>query len=313
MKKIFIILFCMALVLPAFANTQKKNKKKSKDKIEEIQQVELANFTDSIGYALGVWLSQTLSMGVGEMKDIDMNILSQAFSAALAGNGLMTNEEADLYLNSVYSKFLEEEEANKKKEGEKNKVESDRFMSEKAKEKGVIATGSGLLYEVLQEGDKEAYPNLNSTVTVLYEMSLLNGDYKESYYDEDSQITFDIDQLIAGWREGIQLMSRGAEYILYIPYDMAYGEAGHYASIMPYETFIFKIKLLDFWNVELTEAEEYYYDEDYDYDEVEYDEGDDNGYWEYREDMDGEGSWFFVEYEDGEPEAVEIQDVESEY
>ena len=50
--------------------------------------------------------------------------------------------------------------------------------------------------------------------------------------------------MIPGWIEGIKLMKPGAEYELYIPSELGYGEAGAGEAIAPNSVLIFNVKLV---------------------------------------------------------------------
>lgn len=117
------------------------------------------------------------------------------------------------------------------------------FLAENVKNEGVIQRGSGLQYKVLNEGIGPK-PNATDTVRVHYEGKLIDGTKFDSSYDRGESISFPLNGVIAGWTEGVQLMSTGATYEFYIPYKLAYGERGAGGVIPPYATLIFKVELL---------------------------------------------------------------------
>ena len=84
---------------------------------------------------------------------------------------------------------------------------------------------------------------LTDQVTVHYTGELLSGEVFDSSRERGEPVTFGLNQVIPGWTEGLQLMSEGARYKLYIPADLAYGPGGNRA-IGPNETLIFDVELL---------------------------------------------------------------------
>ncbi len=107
----------------------------------------------------------------------------------------------------------------------------------------MITTPSGLGYEVLTEavGPK---PSARDTVTVHYEGRLENGTVFDSSYSRGAPISFPLNGVIAGWTEGLQLMSIGAKHRLTIPASLGYGAAGIGGVIPPNATLIFDVELL---------------------------------------------------------------------
>ncbi|MDR2740189.1 MAG: FKBP-type peptidyl-prolyl cis-trans isomerase [Treponema sp.] len=126
---------------------------------------------------------------------------------------------------------------------EENKQKGIDFLTENGKKAGVKTTSSGLQYELVSSGTGPN-PRASDTVSVHYEGTLLDGTVFDSSYERGEPTEFPLDQVIAGWTEGIQLMEIGSTYRLFIPSDLAYGEQGVRNFIPPNSTLIFKIELL---------------------------------------------------------------------
>ena len=73
--------------------------------------------------------------------------------------------------------------------------------------------------------------------------TLINGEEFDSSYARGQPISFQLDRVIPGWTEGVQLMPVGSKFMFYIPSDLAYGPDGG-GSIGPNTTLIFQIELL---------------------------------------------------------------------
>ncbi|MCB2113586.1 MAG: FKBP-type peptidyl-prolyl cis-trans isomerase [Parvularculaceae bacterium] len=130
---------------------------------------------------------------------------------------------------------------------ERNLDAAKRFLAENAKKAGVKTTASGLQYEVLTKGASGGQsPNDADKVRVNYEGRLLNGTVFDSSYDRGEPIEFPLNRVIAGWTEGVQLMSEGDKFRFFIPAELAYGEAGTPGGpIGPNEALIFDVELLN--------------------------------------------------------------------
>lgn len=190
---------------------------------------------DKISYAIGLSMGQNL-MGSG------VTSLEYADLAAGIKDVLEKNQPQISYQEAqqVLGKFFSELEA--KIAGEA-KSAGEAFLAENAKREGVKVTESGLQYEVLEAtiGQK---PKATDKVRVHYEGTLIDGTVFDSSYKRGESITFGLNQVIKGWTEGLQLMSIGSKYKLYLPYQLAYGERGAGANIPPYAALIFTVELL---------------------------------------------------------------------
>ena len=117
------------------------------------------------------------------------------------------------------------------------------FLAENAKNDSVVQTESGLQYMVLKEGTG-AKPGPTDIVTVHYTGKLLDGTVFDSSVERGEPATFTLDKVIPGWTEGLQLMSEGSEYRLFIPSELAYGSKGAGDKILPNATLIFDVQLI---------------------------------------------------------------------
>lgn len=190
---------------------------------------------DKVSYALGLSLGQNLlSSGI---QDIQMEDLVAGMKAIInKEKPALSFEDAQNVLNTYFAELEEKVAGAAKAEGEA-------FLAENAKRPEVKVTESGLQYEVLEAtiGQK---PKATDKVKVHYEGTLIDGTVFDSSYRRGEAISFGLNQVIKGWTEGLQLMSIGSKYKLYIPYQLAYGERGAGQSIPPYAALIFTVELL---------------------------------------------------------------------
>jgi FKBP-type peptidyl-prolyl cis-trans isomerase FklB len=118
------------------------------------------------------------------------------------------------------------------------------FLAENAKKESVKVTDSGLQFEVLTQGEGET-PTAESTVSVHYHGTLIDGTVFDSSVERGQPTEFPVGGVIAGWTEALQLMPVGSKYKLTIPSELAYGERGAGASIGPHSTLVFEVELLE--------------------------------------------------------------------
>ncbi|HOU98959.1 MAG TPA: FKBP-type peptidyl-prolyl cis-trans isomerase [Bacteroidales bacterium] len=226
MKKLSFILLSSAFIASLMMSCK-----------SEPKEAQLTTSRDSLSYAFGVNVAQSVKQ---EKLDslINSDLFIQGFNAVLSNNNpAMTSEQA---MKVIQSYFM----AQQAKEMEKSKNESEKFLADNAKKEGVQTLPSGLQYKVISEGKGEK-AKANSKVKVNYTGKLVNGNVFDSSKPNEP-VTFNLgkNEIIAGWEEGIQLMSVGSKYEFYIPYQLAYGEKGYLGVIPPYATLIFEIELV---------------------------------------------------------------------
>ena len=190
---------------------------------------------DKISYALGLGIGQQIKNM--HIEGFSIEDFSQSIRDIIEGNPTaMSSREAQQMLNEYFEKQAKEQAQQAIAEG---KV----FLEENARRPEVIQTKSGLQYEVLSEGSGRS-PKATDTVRCHYEGRLLDGSVFDSSYKRGEPADFGLNQVIAGWTEGVQLMKEGAKYRFYIPYLLGYGERGAGASIPPYSTLVFDVELI---------------------------------------------------------------------
>jgi len=97
------------------------------------------------------------------------------------------------------------------------------FLADNGETEGVMTTDSGLQYIVLNKGEGTVHPTAKSNVQVHYHGTLIDGTVFDSSVDRGKPISFGLNQVIAGWTEGLQLMTEGDKFRFYIPSRLAYG------------------------------------------------------------------------------------------
>lgn len=122
------------------------------------------------------------------------------------------------------------------------KEDGEKFLAENALREGVSTTESGLQYEVIKMG-KGKKPAVTDRVKVHYHGTLIDGTVFDSSVERGEPTSFGLNQVIAGWTEGLQLMPVGSKFRFYIPQELGYGSRNA-GSIPPYSTLIFEVELL---------------------------------------------------------------------
>lgn len=198
---------------------------------------------DKLSYALGLGIGQQLKqMGLKDSLVIDD--FAASIADVLNDNDLkVSHQEGQAIVNAFFQDLESKQKAAQAEAGKAAKTAGEDFLAENAKKDGVTVTKSGLQYEVLNEGSGKK-PKATDTVRCHYEGRLLDGTVFDSSYKRNEPAEFGLQQVIAGWTEGVQLMAEGAKYRFYIPYMLAYGEGGAGAMIPPFSTLVFDVELI---------------------------------------------------------------------
>ncbi|SFW38330.1 FKBP-type peptidyl-prolyl cis-trans isomerase FklB [Prevotellaceae bacterium HUN156] len=197
---------------------------------------------DKVSYALGIGIGHQLAnMGGSELNIDDF---AQAVKDVLGGKELkIKSAEAQQIVQEFFAKQEEKIQKQRAEAGKMAKEAGEKYLAENAKKDGVITLPSGLQYQVLKEGNGKK-PSAKDQVKCHYEGFLIDGTVFDSSVQRGEPAVFGLQQVIAGWTEGLQLMQEGAKYRFFIPYRLAYGEGGAGSSIPPYATLIFDVELI---------------------------------------------------------------------
>ena len=202
------------------------------------QKSKLPTSDDSLSYALGV---ANYKYYVGDSINISVKMFSKGMTDASKEKALMNDTAANAFIVSYMQR---REKARLMAENSQQIEAARKWLADNAAAEGVVTTSSGLQYKVIQEGTGST-PGPEDMVRVHYSGKTIDGNKFDSSYDRGEPAQFRVNNVIRGWVEGLQLMKEGAKMMLYIPYDLAYGERGAGNVIKPFETLIFEVELLE--------------------------------------------------------------------
>lgn len=196
---------------------------------------------DKLSYALGLGIGRQLSQMGAENLNIDD--FAQAIKDMLEGK---EPQVADQEAQMIVTEFFQQQEAKQRaaaaEKYKENKDKGEAWLADKALEEGVVSLPSGLMYQVLNEGNGKK-PTAQDTVECHYEGRLIDGTVFDSSYKRGQAVDLRANQVIKGWTEALVHMPAGSVWEVYIPQELAYGEREQ-GQIKPYSPLVFKIELI---------------------------------------------------------------------
>jgi FKBP-type peptidyl-prolyl cis-trans isomerase len=227
----------LALLL---AGCQKGAEDESAAKADEAAKTAGTAFADDnakAAYSLGYVFTENVTRQFG--SDLDVESFVRGVRDQFAGaDAALDDAEAQRVLNAL----IEQRQASAMAEAAATLDKGLEYLAENGKREGVVTLESGLQYEVLEEGEG-AKPGPEDVVTTHYEGRLIDGTVFDSSIARGEPATFPLNRVIPGWTEGLQLMSPGSKYRLYVPAELAYGDRAA-GSIPPNSTLVFDVELI---------------------------------------------------------------------
>jgi FKBP-type peptidyl-prolyl cis-trans isomerase FklB len=204
------------------------------------EKLELKSQKDKLSYIIGMDIGNDVRR---QAVDVDTSIVMRGFTDALSGTRPLLSEQEIRETRAAFQKELMAKQEKQKEIGKKNKEYGEAFLAENKKREGVQTLPSGLQYKVIRPG-AGGKPKLTDTVTVDYRAIWVNGTEFDSSYERGKPVTVQVNGVIPGWVEALQLMEVGAKWQLFVPSNLAYGEQGREGLIGPNMTLIFELELV---------------------------------------------------------------------
>ncbi len=229
MRVLVIALFSLA-ILAGQAVAEDKKEMSEKEKLSY-----------SMGYTQGSGMAGFFK---AHSVDVDSNTISEAFKAGLTGTKSPMTEQEMREVMAGFQKSMAARQTEQIKElSDKNQKAGEAFLAENKKKEGIVTRPSGLQYKVLKEGTGET-PKATDKVKVNYKGTLIDGKEFDSSYKRGQAAEFEVNKVIAGWTEALQIMKVGSKWELFIPSNLAYGDRGAGPMIGPNSTLIFEVELV---------------------------------------------------------------------
>ncbi|MDB5203652.1 MAG: peptidylprolyl isomerase [Ferruginibacter sp.] len=242
MKKLFIcglaVIGMSGMAMAQAKKTTVKSVTKSTTTTKPVASI-MKNLNDSFSYAAGINIAN--SMREQGITKLNSSLVQKAIQDVFNnGKLLLTAEQANMTLQQQLQLF-----AQLKIDAEKAKGKA--FLNANRSRKGVNVLQSGLQYEIVTAGEVNGLrPTAVDTVVVDYAGRLIDGMEFDGSAKTGQPVTFRLNEVIPGWTEIIQLMTKGAHWKVVIPAEMGYNEnPPPGAPIPPGATLIFDITLRD--------------------------------------------------------------------
>lgn len=237
-----IVMLITAFSSQSFAQKKKINKKGNATEAQVVAKPLFASNNDTISYIIGADIAHSFAKN---NLNLNKDLVFKGFSDGQENKDtIFTQEQIGAIMMAWQQEMSSRKEALTAQESSKNMKLGEEFLAANKTKEGVITLPSGLQYKVLKAGAGES-PDENDVVKVHYTGTLIDGTVFDSSRERGEPIEFPVNGVIAGWTEALKMMKPGAQYMLYIPANLAYGDRAT-GPIAAGSTLIFDVELLSF-------------------------------------------------------------------
>jgi FKBP-type peptidyl-prolyl cis-trans isomerase FkpA len=204
---------------------------------KEVTNIGIEKLIDSVSYAVGLDIANRLEL---EYKDIDYQMLNQGIEDHFVGNDLfLSDKEREAVIFKYNEKIVPKYRMDLEK---KNIQEGVKFLNENAKNNDVIEHRSGIQYKIIKDASGSK-PEPTEWVRIHYVGKLIDGTTFDSSYTRGETAVFPVNRVVPGFSQGLQLMSPGAKYQIFVPGQLGFGSGDGPGG--PMAVLIFQIELLE--------------------------------------------------------------------
>jgi FKBP-type peptidyl-prolyl cis-trans isomerase len=203
----------------------------------------LETFEQKLSYSVGYDVTRSLKkMDVKLDKDLMYKGIMDALEDSTS-KPLLTTEEMELVFQELQKRNMQNMQQQQSDQAAPNRSKGQEFAAQQmAQDPSMKKTPSGLVYKVVKEGAGKK-PGLTNVVRVKYTGKLIDGTVFDQTGEEST--TFQVDGVIPGWTEALQMMGEGSIYKLIIPAELAYGNNPPPGTpIQPGSTLVFDVELI---------------------------------------------------------------------
>jgi len=192
-------------------------------------------------YAIGMEMGKGVkTQGI----DVDASLVVQGLKDALSGGKTEMSEDAlKLEITKLQQEMRQKQTQAAEALGAENKTKGEAFLAANAKKDGIVALPDGLQYKILAAGTGKK-PAESDTVLCNYKGTFIDGTEFDSSEKAGKPVSFEVKNVIPGFKEVLQLMPVGSKWQVFIPSDLGYGERGAGNVIAPNSALIFEIELV---------------------------------------------------------------------